>query len=165
MRSPIFSSHLDSLKCWQARRILEAPTWDNLTSRPPQKKKNHQKILTKEVSPQRNCPSRSPYRWGEQKREQLQWELELSGYVSMLCLGSTRNSHLLLSMYRNRVQTSHCYWLLSYFKILQRQAFQSKEFIWEKTPGRISRDMKKWDNEKKEANKGSIIKQVRSTET
>lgn len=56
---PIFFSHLDSLKCWQARRILEEPTCGNLTSQ-RKKKKKHQKILTKEVSPQRNCLSRSP---------------------------------------------------------------------------------------------------------
>lgn len=33
---PVFSFHLDFLKCWKARRILEAPNWNNLNS---QKKK------------------------------------------------------------------------------------------------------------------------------
>lgn len=35
---PIFFSHLDSLKCWQARRILEEPTCGNLTSQRKKKK-------------------------------------------------------------------------------------------------------------------------------
>lgn len=35
---PVFSFYLDFLKCWQARRILESPNWNNLNSKKKKKK-------------------------------------------------------------------------------------------------------------------------------
>ena len=81
---PVFSFHLDFLKCWQARRILESPKWNNLNSR-KKKKKSPQDTDKRRFSP-KELSIQITAQVGEEK-EGYNFSGSWSGYVHILCLG------------------------------------------------------------------------------
>lgn len=65
-------------------------------------------------------------------------------WLRMLCLRPTRNSHLLLTIYKYRARLFIAIaYYLKFLKEKLRQELESQEFTWERTQGRMSRDMRK----------------------